>query len=150
MDAVKIGLAVQSGVSIVCATCKRYWEGRERGLPDPKCTVTEPCGSPFAGLAFPQYDGPMTDFKRWCFVCGVEATKALRGGSSGLAIGICEKHLKMVGNIEPVGLNGHPVLHIIATPDGDRTPQQLLGAPKQTLGRAIAEAEEHFQGKGGR
>lgn len=144
MDAVKIGLAVQSGVSPVCATCKRYWEGRAQGLPDPKCTTKRPCGSPFAGYDFPEYDGPMTDLSRWCFVCATTATKALKCRSTGRAIGICDEHIEMVGQVEPIGLNGTPVNIIIASDKGEQTPEQYFGPPKQTLGQAIAEADAYL------
>jgi hypothetical protein len=84
---------IKQGVSPVCATCKRYVEGRERGLPRPKCTTRTSCGSPIAGDTFTQYEGPITDFTKFCFVCSNEADKAIRVGERERMIGVCNAHL---------------------------------------------------------
>lgn len=143
MDLVKVGQAVASGVSIVCATCKRYWEGREKQLPDPKCTVVKPCGSPFASLTFPEYDGPMTDFSRWCFVCGATATKGVKVRDEPRVIGMCDEHVKMLGRVEPVGLklNGENVTDIIDRHLGRMSQEQFFGPPKKTLIDTMIETE---------
>jgi hypothetical protein len=143
MDVVSVGQAIARGTSIVCATCRRYWEGRERGLPEPKCTVQTPCGSPLAGLAFPHYDGPITDFARWCFVCGSNATSGVKAPESAVVFGMCDKHIGMVGTVEAVGLNGRAVQEVLSG-RLRASPDKFFPPPKQTLGQAIAEAEAHF------
>jgi len=143
MDMVRVGQAIASGVSIVCATCKRYWEGRERGLPDPKCTAARPCGSPLAALTFPEYDGPMTDFARWCFVCGGHATKGVKVREEPRVIGMCDEHVQWLGKVEPVGLklNGENLTDIIDREMGRVSQARFFGPEKKTLGQAIAETE---------
>ena len=141
LDAAKIGLAVQSGMSVVCATCERYWEGRDRGLPEPKCTARKPCGSPLAGSTFPEYKGPMTVFDRFCFVCGDRAKYGVRVGQSRV-FGMCAEHIGLMEQLEPVGLNGVPAAEILATKKADL--DFLKIRPKKTVGQAIAEAEAHF------
>lgn len=141
LDAVKVGLAVQSGVSIVCASCERYWEGRDRGLPEPKCTTPRPCGSPLAGHTFSEYRGPLTTFDRWCFVCGSTAKYGVKVGQS-RPFGMCGEHIGLLEQLEPVGLNGVPAVQVIAAKKADA--DALLVIPKKTLGQAIAEAEAQF------
>ena len=91
-----IAIARAHGVSFVCATCDRYWDGRRRRLPGYQCTTTVPCGGPIAGKVFPEYKGPVTDLTTVCFVCGQEATHGVRPHGDTKAVGCCEKHLKLV------------------------------------------------------
>jgi hypothetical protein len=144
MDVVRVGLTVAKGVSVICATCRRYWEGRERDLPEPKCLVQSPCGSPLAGLAFPQYDGPITDFSRWCFVCGETAEVGVTAPGSDVVFGMCSTHVRMVGTVQPVGLNGATVREVLSK-HLRAAPEKFFGIPKKTLGQAIAEAESYFE-----
>lgn len=143
MDVVGVGRAISNGVSVVCATCRRYWEGRERQLPDPRCTAATPCGSPFAAMTFPEYDGPLTDFTRWCFVCGAKATKGIRVREEPRVCGVCDEHVKMLDQVEPVGLklNGQNVTDIIDQYLGRTTPQRYFGPPKKTLIDTMIETE---------
>lgn len=143
MDGVKVGLAIQRGVSIVCATCRRYWEGRARGLPDPKCTATRPCGSPLVSLTFPEYKGPITDFTQWCFVCGARATKGVKVREEPRVIGMCDEHVQWLGRVEPVGLklNGENLNDIIDREMGRVSKERFFGPEKKTLGQTIAETE---------
>ena len=146
MELAQVSAAIQRGVSIVCATCARYWEGRERGLPDPKCTAKRPCGSPFAGLTFPEYHGPITDFVQWCFVCGGRAAHGVKVREEPRVIGMCSAHIQLLGQLEPVGLNlnGRNVADIIDRKMGRVSQQQFFGPPKKTLGQTIAETEAEF------
>lgn len=143
MDGVRVGLAIQRGVSIVCATCKRYWEGRARRLPEPKCTAVRPCGSPLAALTFPEYDGPMTDFAQWCFVCGGRATKGVKVREESRIIGMCDEHVQWLGKVEPVGLklNGENLTDIIDRERGRVSQARFFGPERKTLGQAISETE---------
>lgn len=147
MDMVKVSEAIKSGVSIVCATCRRYWEGREKQLPDPQCTARRPCGSPLAALTFPEYVGPMTDFSRWCFVCGAKATKGVKVREEPRIIGMCDEHVKWIGKVEPVGLklNGENVIDIIDRKLGRRlSQQQFFGPAKPSLIDTMIETEEEW------
>lgn len=150
MNVARIGLAVQSGVSIVCATCKKYWEGREKGLPEPRCTVVLPCGSPFAALTFPEYDGPISDFTRWCFVCGARATKGVKVREEPRVVGMCDAHVRLLGELEPVSLklNGNALVDIIDRHVGRISPDKFFGQPKRTLSQVIAETEKEFADEG--
>jgi len=143
MDMVRVGQAIASGVSIVCATCRRYWAGRERGLPGSKCTAAKPCGSPFAALTFPEYDGPIRDFTQWCFVCGARATKGVRVREEPRVIGMCDEHVKMLGEVEPVGLslNGESVADLIDRKLGRLSQRQFFGPKKPSLVDVMVETE---------
>lgn len=143
MDLVKVGQAVQGGLSIVCATCNKYWEGREKQLPEPMCAVKKPCGSPFASLTFPEYDGPMTNFTRFCFVCGAKATKGVKVRDEARVIGMCETHVGMIGKVEPVGLklNGENVIDIIDRKLGRVSQKRFEGPPKKSLVDVMVETE---------
>lgn len=152
MNISKIGLAVQNGVSIVCATCKRYWEARDKGLPEPQCASSKRCAGPFAGMEFPEYDGPITDFSQWCFVCGADADYGLQSRGSGRVFGICSEHVVMVQEKpEPMGLghNGVPIIDVLTT-EGRLTQEQFFGVPRKTLGQVIAEVESYYAEKEGR
>ena len=140
---VRVGQAVASGVSIVCATCKRYWEGREKQLPEPKCTAVSPCGSPLASLTFPEYDGPMTDFTQWCFVCGSKASKGVKVREEPRVIGMCDEHVAWLGKVEPVGLklNGENLTDIIDRQMGRVSSDRFIRPEKKTLFQTIAETE---------
>lgn len=146
MQLARVSAAIQRGVSVVCATCSRYWAGRERGLPDPQCTVEKPCGSPFAGLTFPEYEGPITDFAQFCFVCGSRAAHGVKVREEPRVIGMCSAHVQLLGQLEPVGLklNGRNVADIIDRKMGRVSQQRFFGKPKKTLGQAIAETEAEF------
>lgn len=143
MKVVEVGRAISSGVSIVCATCERYWEGREKKLPGSKCTTLKPCGSPFAALTFPEYDGPMTDFGRWCFVCGTRADKGVRVREEPRIIGMCNEHIKMLGQLEPIELklNGESMVDIIDRHFGRMSQHQYFGPPRKTLIDTMIETE---------
>lgn len=149
MDVDRIRVAVANGVSAVCATCRWYWEGRARGLPEPKCAVGRSCGSPFAGLTFPEYAGPMNDFARFCFVCGADASYGVRVREEPRILGMCSQHIGMLGKIEPVGLklNGSAVADILDRQRGRMSLQEFFGVPKKTLGQVIAETEAEFAEK---
>lgn len=96
----KIRVALASGLSMVCSTCMKYEAGQALGLD--RCTAREGCGSPIAGDTFHEYDGPITDFARFCFVCGEKPTKAIRVDGHVRVIGACTAHAEYVGKLTPV------------------------------------------------
>lgn len=151
MDAVKVGLAVQHGLSIVCATCERYWQGHELGT---KCVTPGVCGSPLVGLTFPYYKGPITDFSRWCFVCGAGATAGVSVARQPRVFGICRQHIRYFSELEPRrGMdekarrrNGVNVVEIIA--NGVYTPiGHFCSTLSKTLGQVIGETEAKWAAK---
>jgi len=86
--------AAESGLSVVCATCERYWEARSKGIVGDRCLSLSNCGSPLAKDDFHEYRGALTDrqFARCCFVCGEPAVKGLRKAGGLRIVGVCAKH----------------------------------------------------------
>lgn len=144
LNLAKVGLAVQSGLSSVCATCRLYWEARDRGLPEPKCLAKDGCGSPLKGDDFHEYAGPITNFERWCFACGRDSKFGVRVQGRERLVGVCEEHVKWLDELRPVDsfelpgreVRGGPV------PTG-----RLLG--RKTVAQAILEVEEFYAKKDG-
>jgi hypothetical protein len=101
LDPTKIALAVETGLSIMCATCTNYWVARERGVLGHRCIVPEgTCGSPIAGMDFPLYDGPITAPEGCCFVCGGEPSYLVTTQSKKV-FAMCEKHIGMLDTLRP-------------------------------------------------
>lgn len=135
---------VAQGVSPICATCARYWEGRAAGLPRPRCTTKQFCGSPIAGDTFSQYDGIITDFTRWCFVCAAEADFAVQVRNEERKVGVCKGHVRMLNELEAAEVGDSSSLLVVCT-GRERLPLlQLLPKPKKTLFQKIAETEAEF------
>ena len=102
LDPTKVAIVVDSGLSIICATCERYWGARDRGIPGDRCLSQVPCGGPLMGDTFHNYRGPMTQFDQFCFACGKDATKILRVKGHVRLIGCCDKHEKdIVRKLKP-------------------------------------------------
>lgn len=145
MDKVlRISAAMKRGLPIYCSTCKKYWEGRAKGLPGDQCTASL-CGSPIARMDFPEYEGPIVDHGRWCFVCGVASTHAVRLPTSERVFGMCVDHLPMLVELVAQRDNwAKPPMEgplEILTPGGGATEVVKLLHKKPGLMAAIAEAE---------
>ena len=110
-----VAAAVGRGLSIICATCQKYWQARDNQVPGDRCTSSGGCGSPIAGDTFHEYDGPITQFDRWCFVCGDIATHALRVKTHVRVIGCCERHLELVKTLKA---QERPPITIVIVKDG--------------------------------
>ena len=149
MHPLKIAEAVRSGVSTVCATCDRYWEGRERNLAGGRCTSPEPCGSPLVGDFFHNYQGPITDFHAWCFVCGEQPTHAIGVQNSRRRFGICEQHYQMLPHLRPVHLDHpeQPVRPVQTVLDGSAKDFHLpvIVSKRRTIWDAIRDTEEEWE-----
>lgn len=117
LDAEKIALAVANGLSIVCSTCENYWKARDMGVPNNRCLAQDGCGSPIAGDVFHEYKGPMTQFDRFCFVCGMKATHAVRVDRYVRVVGICSDHVSMVKRLKPEGKRAPNV--VLISKDGE-------------------------------
>lgn len=118
MDASKIAIAVSSGLSIVCATCEKYWSARDKNVPGDSCFAVDGCGSPIAGDVFHEYRGPMSAFDRFCFVCGNSATHAVRVDTHVRVIGVCSEHVKLVKTLKPQGKRAPNV--VVISRDGEK------------------------------
>jgi len=94
--------ASRSGLSIVCASCERYWEARDKGIPGDQCASDSGCGSPLAGDYYHDYRGIMTTdaFMRFCFVCGEDATHRLDHPAWPRKIGVCREHVEWMKDPE--------------------------------------------------
>ena len=100
-------------VSLFCASCSKYWAARAQSIPGHACTsVAVPsCGSPLAGGDFHDYDGPITDSERWCFVCGDGSTKVVRAAGKSKSFGVCGAHLPLVLSLQPT-MGEAPLLEV--------------------------------------
>jgi len=88
--------AAESGLSIVCASCEKYWGARQKGVPGDVCMASGQCGSPLAKDDFHEYKGVMTEdaFKSFCFVCGSPPVARLRKEGGVREIGVCKEHVE--------------------------------------------------------
>jgi hypothetical protein len=127
----QIQKALERGLALACATCARYWQGRERGLPGDECTSASPCGGPIAGSDFPLYIGPITDFSQWCFACGGYPELGIKVPGSPRIFGVCRKHLKLLDLLAPptpvTGLSVLSPSKGIIVPISGRYTQKTLG-----------------------
>lgn len=147
LDPHLVEAVVRSGLSMVCATCRKYWEGRERGLPEPRCTSKTGCGSPLAGGDFHEYEGPITEFDRWCFVCAGEAKYGVRARDKRRLFGVCKEHVRLLHDLKPVN-NVEVADPVLKSSGQEFRPSDLIPAPRKSLAAAIAEAEREFAAKG--
>ena len=146
MDHMSVAQAVlKHRLPIFCATCKKYYEGRAKGLPDPECT-SKRCGGPFARKDFPDYEGPIPkeNFHKWCFVCGGPSDMGVRVRGSERVFGVCHNHAPMLRDLAPAGEENktHDPIDLL-TKNGTTTPEKKYRRQK-TLREAIAEADEYY------
>lgn len=118
LNPVKVALAVSRGLSAVCATCEKYWDARDKGVEGDACLAADGCGSPIAGDVFHEYRGPMTQFDKFCFACGNQATHAVRVDMYVRVIGVCGKHVELVQTLKPEGKRAPNV--VIISKDGEK------------------------------
>ena len=136
-------LAVAAGLSVVCSTCKKWKDSVDRGLP--KCLALDGCGSPIVGDTFHEYDGPIVDFLRLCFVCGQPSTKGIRVKGHARLIGACEKHVEYVVKMAPKEPRRLPLIPTtILSPSAGESPAEklLVSVPTKTLAAALLGMEK--------
>lgn len=92
---------VKEGWSFTCANCDHFWAGM--ALNSPVCTAAiegKVCAGPLANMGFPEYQGPLTGTRaQVCYSCGADAEFILQfkiGKSTGVNIGVCKKHKKIL------------------------------------------------------
>jgi hypothetical protein len=112
MDVARMKEAVARGLSLVCASCDLYWEGRARELPQDQCTASDGCCGPLGGGTFHEYRGQITDLTRWCFLCGADATSAVRRAGAERGVGVCPGCLPHVHQLVPVGMTTSSLLEV--------------------------------------
>lgn len=146
LDPLLVEAAVKSGLSAVCATCTKYWRGREQGLPEPQCTATAKCGSPLASDDFHEYEGPLKQFERFCFVCAEPSKYGITVRGRSRVIGVCRAHITMLVNVRATTEAPPADKTIVKTADGaETTPEQVAPKSKPSLFAAIAEVEKTFK-----
>ena len=146
LDPFLVEAAVKSGLSAVCSTCRKYWEGREKGLPEPRCTAVSKCGSPLAGDDFHEYDGPIREFDRWCFVCAKQSKYGIAVRDRKRVVGVCETHVRLLADLKPI--DATVLTPILKTSSGHSLrPEDVIPKRKPSLAQAIADAEKSFESK---
>ncbi len=92
----KVPIVMREGVGFTCAHCERFWWGHARNSACQAAVTGAECAGPLAGLGFPEYKGPLKgNLDKFCFVCG--GSPAAIALARGTAIGVCKKHVKMLG-----------------------------------------------------
>lgn len=146
LDPAKVNLAMAQGLSAVCATCQKYWEARERGIPGDGCTSKMRCGSPISGDAFSDYDGPLKgSLHQWCFVCAKQSDFGIRVTGRLTTIGVCREHVRYVENLRAVG---KPEIRVEVQDARGAAPGVI--PTKRSLADAINEVESYYAKKEGR
>lgn len=145
LDPHLVEAAVKSGLSSVCATCSKYWAGREKGLPEPRCTAATKCGSPLAGDDFHEYDGPMRELDRWCFVCAQPSKYGLKVRDGKRLVGVCAEHVRLLAELKPI--DAAVLSPVLLSSGRSLRPEEVLPKHKPSLTQAIAAAEKSFESK---
>jgi hypothetical protein len=143
IDPTGVAHAMSTGLSAVCATCKKYWEARDHGVPGTGCLTKVKCGSPIAGDVFSDYEGPLNNaLHLWCFVCARASDLGVRVQGKSQVIGVCRAHLSYIAQFQAVG--GPETRAEVRDADG---PLIAPSAPKKSLAQAINEVESYFAEK---
>lgn len=98
VDPVKSAVAIENGLAAVCAFCEMFWVAQDQG----RSGCGQKCGGPMSGGAFDKYQGPITDFSNFCFICGDMATHAIRARGNLRVLGCCSAHVDKVKQWKPV------------------------------------------------
>ena len=138
----RVDEVLRQGVSPVCATCNKFWLARENGVPFPSCLVEKPCGSPISGDTFTHYEGPLTDFDRFCFICARDSDQVVSLAGKERKLGICRDHVVLLGQLEA---QYKTEVLILVGAGGRESPLIQLSPRKKGLFQAIAETEAEFQ-----
>lgn len=78
---------------------------------------------------FHEYEGPITDFLRFCFVCGERSTKGIRVRDHVRLLGACDTHVEFVKHLAPAQPRRLPVLQqglSILDGKGEQDAQQAI------------------------
>jgi hypothetical protein len=148
LDPNEVQAAMKSGLSAVCATCTKYWEARERGVPGFKCLATDGCGSPIAGDDFHEYVGPLSAggaMEKFCFVCASPAKIGVRAKGKLRIVGVCEAHLPMLKTHRATNAMKIPEgLPTIVNGKGEIDLEKLLARSKPSFADSLADATQYL------
>lgn len=150
MDPIKIAQAVEKfKIPVICATCNKYWQARDRGLPEPQCLAVDNCTSPIGGGNFHEYEGPIPDFRIWCFVCGSSCSKYIFVKGKQRIFGICDLHLEDAKTLVPVGIENPEVLERYYVENNQVKPLNIGTQPFRKIGliETINEVEGYYAKK---
>lgn len=98
--------ALAKGYAFPCAMCVKLHWSIDRGLTQCRAAVDQKeCGGPLAGLAFPEYEGPLTRemIAKLCFRCGKPASKLVEGNRGPGYVGVCKRHLPVLTRVMETG-----------------------------------------------
>lgn len=146
LDLVQVGVAMARGLSAVCATCQKYWRAREQGVAGDTCLSKLGCGSPLSGNDFHEYEGPVTDFRTMCFVCGKKPSYGVRVKGSVRTVAVCKEHVRMLNELRPEGRHVQAVSVVDARGSDVKVREQEV----KSLATAIFEVERYHADKDGR
>lgn len=160
MNSLKIAEAVEKHkLPVVCATCNKYWKARDMKLPEPQCLSQNNCASPIGGGTFHEYEGPIPDFRIWCFVCGAKPdvfmfiNKDIISFSATFPhqlFGICNFHLEEAKTLIPIGIEDPSILKRYYMKEGKISSLDAIKKDyfhKQTLEEAMSEVDKHIKSK---
>lgn len=147
-DLLKVSKAVQNGLSVTCATCNKYWEARDKNIPNDKCAAKDGCRSPIGGGTFHEYDGPIVDFTQWCFVCGSAPCAQMYIAGINKFFGVCEVHLKGSEKLLPAHITDHTLLRRCYVKNGQHFKMNDHFKYGKTLAEKIEEAEQYLEDQG--
>jgi hypothetical protein len=147
VDQTKIRLAVLSGLSLICATCTKFARAIEKGSMredgSVRCLAVDGCGSPIVGDTFHEYEGPITDFLRFCFVCGNPAQKGVAVKGHRRVIGACNEHVHYVVQMAPKTPASFATEdRSVRSESGEARVETMIPKEKKTLARALWEMEK--------
>lgn len=143
--------AAARGLSVVCSTCQKYWQARDRGILGDRC-LGKACGSPLAGDVFHEYSGAMTHeaMLDFCFVCGARSARALRIPGKTRMIGVCLDHLKFMFELVPIGTVVGDAPTLVRVPGGSEfLVEEITPARRPKLVEMMIETEREWANKYG-
>ena len=142
LDPKGVEAEMRRGLSIVCATCRKYWRAKDAGL----AGCGEKCFGPISGGNFAEYDGELPDLERWCFVCGADSVYALQVGQEKRRVGVCQAHLTHLHELAAKDGLVRPGGQLYAARGGSMIRvERLIAKPPKTLASAIAATEEEWE-----
>lgn len=149
LDLLKISKEIkEQKISVVCSTCDKYWDARNRNIPAPKCMSTSNCASPIGGGTFHEYEGPMPSFEMFCIICGEFPHAHLLVGKSLKKFAICKEHLDFARTLSPMHIDDHEDLNRFVLKDGViKKLNETDIYQKKTLIQKMEDADEYLANK---
>jgi hypothetical protein len=140
---VRVAQAVAEGVSPICATCKHFWQARDQRREH--CAHHRTCGGPIKGRMFPQYAGPMDEFRRvaTCFMTGKDAAFGVRVVGQTSMVGIAADKVLTLAHLCRDHKPDNVTLTIVDNSGNERLIETFIPTPpEKTLANLIKAADE--------